>query len=357
MDFIIVGQGLAGSVLAFQLLAEGQNVIVIDADCPFDEAHDNISSRIAAGVINPITGKRYVKSWKIDDLWPVARHTYARMEALLGIPILTGRHFIRTIKSVEDENQWLLKSSYEEYKAYCSDELYPPSVLPQFSSDFRAFIKIKQAGTVNLKAMLQAFNTYLKTKNLFLKDHFEYDKIDIKDGKVHYKHLEADKIIFCEGAKGAQNPYFSHLPFNLDKGELLIVKIPNLDLNDIFKHNISIAPLGNDLYWVGATNAWTFNDDKPTEGNKILITNELRDILKVPFEVVSHKAAIRPTVKDRRPFIGFHHENPFLGIFNGMGTKGASLVPYWAKHFTEVLIHKTPVDKDVDIKRFLSSRQ
>lgn len=353
MDYIIVGQGLAGTILAFELLSKGQKIVVIDKDISFDSADsENISSRIAAGVINPITGKRYVKSWKIDDLLPVARQTYTALESLLGIPIFNEKLFVRTLKNIEDENQWLLKSSYEEYENYCEADVYPPSVYPHFSDDFRALVRIKQAATVNIKAMLQASNQYLKAQDCFYSDVLDYSELKIKDNTVFYKNFKARKIIFCEGAKAIQNPYFNYLPFNLDKGELLLVKIPDLNMNDIFKYNLSIAPLGNDMYWVGATNSWSFNDDKPTHENRELMIKELRDILKLPFEVISHKAAIRPTVKDRRPFIGFHPQYPELAIFNGMGTKGASLVPYWAKHFTTVLVDNEGLDKDVDIKRF-----
>ena len=108
-----------------------------------------------------------------------------------------------------------------------------------------------------------------------------------------------------------------------------------------------------DLYWVGATNAWTFDNDLPNEATKELIINELNSTISLPFEVVAHRAAVRPTVKDRRPFIGCaSQQQPNVYIFNGFGTKGASLVPFWASHFVAHLLHHTPIDKEVDVKRF-----
>lgn len=354
VDYIIVGQGLAGTVMAFHLLSAGQKIVVIDKDVAFDKNEESISSRIAAGVINPITGKRYVKSWKIDQLLPAARQTYQGIEALLNVSIWHEKSFMRTIKSIEDENQWLLKCSYDEYAQYCSDKIYP-SVSEHISDDFTAFIEIKQAAQVNMAVLIQAFNQYFKKQNILFKDSFDYDAIKYEASEVVYKDFKASKIIFCEGAEGAQNPFFIWLPFNLDKGELFVVRIPNFNFNNIFKHDVSLVPLGNDLYWVGATNEWKFEDALPTEANRQKMENELKAILKIPFEIVEHKAAIRPTVKDRRPFIGCHPQYSSLAIFNGLGTKGASLAPYWSKHFVDALLNGIELDKEVDIKRFNNS--
>jgi glycine/D-amino acid oxidase-like deaminating enzyme len=166
----------------------------------------------------------------------------------------------------------------------------------------------------------------------------------------------------------------------LDKGELLLVRISDLNLKAIFKNKISIVPLHDvgfgmsdvgvemrliaslptqsdipnptSLYWVGATNAWTFADDLPTEANKELIVNELREILNCPFDVIAHQAAVRPTVRDRRPFVGWHPKMSVLGIFNGFGTKGASLIPFFAEQFVDSLLMQKPLEKDVNINRF-----
>ncbi|MEL7021711.1 MAG: hypothetical protein AAGK47_08885, partial [Bacteroidota bacterium] len=62
----------------------------------------------------------------------------------------------------------------------------------------------------------------------------------------------------------------------------------------------------------------------------------------------------RPTVKDRRPFLGKHPDFSRLAIFNGLGTKGASLGPYFAQQMTNHLLQQTALEPDVDITRFAS---
>ena len=354
--YIVVGQGVAGSLLAYFLRKNGQKVLV------FDENTEGVpsSSKIAAGVINPITGRRFVKSWRIDALLPVAKRTYQDLEKLLNVQIWHERNIVRTLKDTEEENNFLLRRTYPDYQHFCGETV--DNLENTHLHSFHAFAAIKNGAQVNLPFFIAAFRRYLIENQIFINEKIAFDDLIIEDDLVIYKSIKAKKIIFADGAAGATNPHFNWLPFNLDKGELLLVRIPSLDIQRIFKNKISIVPLhdvGSDgqmnkenLYWVGATNAWQYDNDWPTEANKQLIINELREILNCPFEVVAHQAAVRPTVRDRRPFIGLHPQIPSLGIFNGFGAKGASLIPFFAEHFVDSLLNKVQLDKEVDIQRF-----
>ncbi len=354
--YIIVGQGVAGSILAYFLRKNGQKVLV------FDENTEGVlsSSKIAAGVINPITGRRFVKSWRIDALLPVAKRTYQDLEQLLNGPLWHERDIVRTLKDTEEENNFLLRRTYPDYQGFCGETI--DNLDSTHLHPFHALAFLKNGAQVNLPFFIAEFRRYLVDNQQFINDKIIFDDLVIEADSVIYRNIKAKKIIFADGAAGATNPYFSWLPFNLDKGELLLVRIPDLKITHIVKNKISIVPLhdvGSDgqinnenLYWVGATNAWQFDNDLPTEANKQLIVNELREILNCPFEVVAHHAAVRPTVRDRRPFIGLHPQMPSLGVFNGFGTKGASLIPFFAEHFVDSLLNNTSLDKEIDIKRF-----
>ncbi len=363
IDFIIVGQGLAGSVLAYLLLKKGLKVVVIDN---YTEGGKKSSSQIAAGVINPITGMRFVKSWRIDAFLPAARSLYLEIETVLGVKLWHERLIFRALRNIEEENNWLLRNSFPDYQPYCGKS--DPAVSDFDESKFKPFYalsKVKNAAQVNLPALVEHFRLYFEKKQIILTEHFDTSHLSISKENIVYNGITATKIVFCEGINAMKNPYFNYLPFNPDKGESLLVRIPNLDLNHIFKNKMALVPLFDtvqrtpfgevgqkDLYWVGATNKWTFDNDLPDVLNKELIINELNKTLNIPFEVIDHHAAIRPTVKDRRPFLGVHPQYAHLGIFNGFGTKGASLVPFWAEHFCAFLLNEKSLDKEVDIKRF-----
>ena len=72
----------------------------------------------------------------------------------------------------------------------------------------------------------------------------------------------------------------------------------------------------------------------------------------MPFKIIDHQAAIRPANIERRPFAGFHPLNNRVGILNGMGTKGCSLAPFFAKQLVDNIIYNNFIDPEADLKRF-----
>lgn len=344
--YLIVGQGVAGTLLTYFLLKVGQNVIVID------NYHENAASKAAAGIINPITGRHYVKSWKIDELLPFAKQTYQNLEQLLQIQFYTERNVIRTFTNVKEENDWLTHSIEPSYQQYIADRAdignYKNKTIPAFG-----YGEVLQGAQVHLPVLIENYRNYLQQENRLIEEIFDFEQLVIQESGIRYKSITADKIIFCEGIKAKSNPYFNYLPFHGDKGEALIVHIPNAHFEKILKQHIFIVPLGKgDLYWIGATNHRHFENDLPSEIGKNYLIKHLQILLQVPFEVIDHLAAVRPTVRDRRPFLGLHPQFPQLGIFNGLGTKGASLAPFFAHHFMQFLCSLHPLDKEVDIERF-----
>jgi glycine/D-amino acid oxidase-like deaminating enzyme len=120
----------------------------------------------------------------------------------------------------------------------------------------------------------------------------------------------------------------------------------------IFKHRVFLAPRTDGRYWVGATTDNAFEDDRPTPANRDYLRGRLEEMLSVPFRISDHRAAVRPTVKDRRPMLGRHPEHKNLIIFNGLGTKGASLAPLCSKWLANHLLAAELLPEEVSIVRF-----
>jgi len=130
------------------------------------------------------------------------------------------------------------------------------------------------------------------------------------------------------------------------------VKIPNTSFRKIVKNHIFIIPFGKEIYWVGSTSRFEYDGPNPTEEKKKYLLEELKRVLKIPFELVEHHAGIRPTVYDKRPFLGSHPKHEQLAIFSGMGTKGALLAPFFASQMVEYLLGENELEAEVDIERF-----
>ena len=346
VDFFIVGQGLAGSLLAAELLAVGKTVRIFDAN------HQGASSAVAAGIINPITGRRLVKSWMIDALIPKAIATYQRQEKLLNQRFLYQTPIQRAINEVSDENLWITRSGYEDNIAYLSPDLIAGS--PTGMQPVMARGIIKQACRVDLPAYINAWKNYFLDQKILEQNRFDYSDLKVEEDQVTYHDWTANKIIFTEGHQIINNPWFNFIPMVLAKGEVLILDIPNLSVEEIYKSNLTYVRLEGDRFWVGATYDWKFEDGHPTESGKAELLEKIEADLDIPYTIVYHQAAIRPTIKDRRPALGSHPEFPNLILFNGLGTKGASLGPYWASAMVRYLVHGEAIDPSVNLNRFVS---
>ena len=183
--------------------------------------------------------------------------------------------------------------------------------------------------------------------------YFDPNELVLSGDHIRYRELVAKKIIFCNGIDAASLPFFSKLPFAPNKGELLILKIPGLAKTNIYKRGMVLVPLAQkDLWWLGSSYEWDFDDGLPTERFREEATRLLKTWLKIPFSIIDHLAGIRPATIERRPFVGIHPVYSEIGILNGMGTKGCSLAPWFAKELADNLINNKPILPEVDISRF-----
>ncbi|MEO7176715.1 MAG: FAD-dependent oxidoreductase [Saprospiraceae bacterium] len=345
IDYIIVGQGLAGSAVAFRLLQAGHSILVID------QGKQITSSKIAAGIINPITGRNYVSSWRFKDLVPSVLDFYASMESLLGGKYLHKRPIYRALYHQSEVDNWLRAGRNPEKMDFI-DGIEDHSEFDEMIYPALSYGMVRDSYQVDTTSLVEDFGKYLLNHQLLLATKFEYDKMEILPGFVRYEGYDAKGIIFCEGINSKENPYFQHLPLTGSKGQVLIVKIPGQSPEAILKSKLFIVPLGDEFFWIGGNYQNQYQDDLPDELVKLSMLEILTQIVRVPFTVVDHFAAIRPTVIDRRPLIGRHPDYDLLYLFNGMGTKGASLIPFWSERFVDFLLNDSPLHPEVDIRRF-----
>jgi glycine/D-amino acid oxidase-like deaminating enzyme len=322
-DYLIVGQGICGSIMALMLSDRNKSLLVID------QGHSVTSSSIAAGIVNPVTGKNFVKTWMADVIIPFARQYYQALQMNWSAPLIADKLIYRGLDNIEAENKWISRTGDPDYQDYCTEfssfDEFSPYILPA-----RSYGVVWGGFQVNLPLLLDRTREILQSQGSLQIGSFDHKELRFTGSFFEYKELRAGKIIFCEGFRGENNPFFPDLPFSPSKGEVLFIKIPDADFKNLIKHDQFIAHLYDDIYWVGGGYEWRAENEKPSESAKEKILANLQSMLKVPFEIIDHKAAIRPATKNRRPIILQHKEYPGMYFFNGMGTKGTSLAPYFA---------------------------
>lgn len=309
---------------------------------------------MAAGIINPVTGRRIVKGWLIDELIPVAKRIYSDLEIKLGAKFYHEKNVLRVLFSIQDENLWLEKTGDALVERYVVESNDYGKFTGKISEG-EAIGEVQHSAQVDMPLLLEKSKEYFIQNRIYHGESFDYQDIKLTEQKVYYKNIEAKKIIFCEGQQGRFNPWFGDLPFEVAKGEVLLVKIPDANFDKILKHKLFIVPLANEMYWIGSTYDWNNKDDLPTEKGRELLIKKLEKVLTVPYEIMDHQAAIRPTTFDRRPLLGLHPDHPTLGILNGMGTKGASLSPYFVEQYVDFLLEGKPINQEATIERLVSN--
>jgi glycine oxidase len=339
-DFIIVGQGIAGSVLALELIKRGKSVIVID------NASLSTSSRVAAGIWNPVVFKRLTKSWMIDELTPCLNEFYASAEKTLGVKFLEERKIAKLFTEEQEINLWKKKVT-EDMRNYLSEE-----ILEMHEPTSSKYSIVKQAGNLDTVTFLNATTQYLKTNDSYLEEAFNHDELKINASGVSYKNISATEIIFCEGHLVKNNPHFNYIPFKPAKGDVLTISCKELNIDFILNKGMFIMPLGNHLFKCGATYNWQDLTDIPNPAGKEELVAKLKKIIPYEFEVIKHEAGVRPSVIDRRPVLGTHPTHSQLKIFNGLGTKAVMLAPFFAKQLCDYLMEGKELNGEVDVKRF-----
>jgi glycine/D-amino acid oxidase-like deaminating enzyme len=344
VDVLIIGQGICGTFLSWYLQKENKSYLVIDNN------YSNASSRIAAGIINPVTGRRLVTVWMADEVIPNAWKAYNELGFELNITAIVQRNIIDFFPNPFMREGFLEKiNTGDQYvHAYPEQNHFNELLNYEFGCG-----EIRPVYTVNLELLLPAWRKHLTEKGLLREVEFDLGALKVEADHIEYGDITAQKIIFCDGVSSFDNPYFRQLPFAPNKGEALVAEIPGLPDHNIYKKSMMMVPMAEkDFFWIGASYIWDFENADPTAEFRDKTTRVLKEWLKIPFKVVEHRSGLRPATLERRPFVGFHPSQPAIGILNGMGTKGYSLAPYFASQLVNNLYFGEKIIPEADVNRF-----
>lgn len=345
-DFIVVGGGIAGSVLSYQLSERGQSVLMVSSgEIPS-------ATRVAAGLFNPITGKYLTKTWLAYELFDYLEKFYPQVENQLQSkfyhPVGLFRPFSGTEHRVSAIAQIEKFSLHDFIEVIDSTEEYSEFYHAEMGGMMTA-----RAGWIDTNMFLDLIKRYFIEKSNFLDEVFDYSQLIVKEGEaVRYKEKTAKNIVFCEGFFVKDNPYFNWVSLNPAKGEILDGIIEGYGIKPVVNQGKWIVPLGNGRVRLGATYSWDDLSFEPNKEDEKLLLETAEKILKKSFLVKDRQAGVRPSTKDRRPIIGQHPHYKNLFIFNGLGTKGISLAPYFSNQLIENILNGELINPEANIERF-----
>lgn len=337
---IVVGAGLGGLSVAVRLIEKKVSVILYDNGV-------NHSSLVAAGMINPLVFRRMNKAWRVDDCIAALNVFYTDLE------VKTKSRFfhpvvIRRMFSNEHERElWMQKQPLAEYDAYMTKTTEADDNFDGAINNFGSG-RVKNASYVKTSVFLEEVKKYVANHAEIRNEAFDYSGIS---GNT-YQGLEFERVVFTEGYMGKHNPFFSYLPLQQTKGEVLVIQSDKIPENESVNRKCFILPMGNQQFKVGSTYDWDSADTSITEAGKQAILEKVAYLTSEKVEVIDQKAGVRPTTPDRRGMMGQHPEHKNLFIFNGLGTKGYLIAPLLSKEFVDYLIDGKELDSEVNVARF-----
>jgi hypothetical protein len=324
LPVLIIGQGLAGTILAHTFLQRNIQVQIWNST----ESYFT-SSFAAGGIFNPITGRKLEETWLATEFFDYLFPFYQNLSTTLSASFFHPMPLFRPFANEESKN-WLIARK--------------PEIDHVFLDWSEEGVWVKKAGWLDVPNFLHVSRTYFSEMGIYQDRIFDFDQALPKDS--------FSQIIFCEGFHAQnQNPYFMKLPFLPAKGEIMLFKNASIQSESILNKNGFILPIGHHEFKVGATYRWDDLSENPNSNAIIDLEKKLHSFGVSDYEVLKVICGVRPATQDRRPFVGFHPSLP-CAIFNGFGSKGVSLAPYFANQLVNEWMGVGEVNSEASIRRF-----
>lgn len=345
VDVLIVGQGLAGSLLAWELASRGMAVSVVD------NGQYN-ASRVAAGIVNPVSGQRLVLQSNVAELLPLAKDRYRQLGRVFGTDFFVEQPMWKILSGPAQMQQAERRLQQTEYAGYLqATSGGGPRILAPFG-----ILRQLQAGYLKTEALLDALRTWLIARGGYRQAECEYTDIHLAPD-LRWRDLQPRHIVFCEGHFARANPWFGRLPFQPAKGVILSCSSQTPLPSQILNYGRWLLPLTANAFKTGATfDPLNLNLD-PEPAAEMALLADLQAVVPdvAGIRVTNHKVGIRPATLDKEPLIGRHPRYSCLHIFNGFGAKGSLLIPWYAERFADFLQQRAPLPPTCDIKRYYAS--
>ena len=345
IDILIVGQGLAGSALAFASRLAGLDTVIADPN----PAPGSSASRVAAGLITPLTGKKINPGWRIEQWLPIARSFYEAAAAHFGKDFFHPIEIHRWFTGEEEYRAFQARLDEERIRRWFGGLLPPHPGLKTPHGGFRML----GGGWLDVPMWLDAIRAGWTERDRWLARAITEQELEPEDDRVRVGDLRARFVVFCTGlAAAGQRRYFPDLPFRPAGGEVLEIRSAGNHPEAVWNRAGKwVAPRPDGTSLVGATYAFGASECEPSPAGRNELLAFLSELGIAEPEVIGHRAGVRPILHQSRPVAGFSPENRRVGILNGLGSKGVLTAPWAAAELVAHIRDGKPLDAELEPAR------
>lgn len=336
-DVIIIGQGLAGTVLSTTLQQRGKRVVV------FDVPLAGRASEVAAGLVNPVSLRRTVLTWRASEMLAIAGAFYRDLGLQYDQVFWHPMPLVAVFPTAQEAGIWQLRTKDADTARFVRMDTTAHQVLDALPQPYGRGI-IDRCAWVDVRAMLGAHRAVLLAEGALREVRIDHAAITHYADGVGVLDCTAPQVVHCGG------PFASAPGLVPVKGEGLTVRIPGLQLDRIVHRGVFLLPMGNEVYRVGSTFAWDDVWSGPSEEARRYLLDRTERLVEREVVVMDHWCGVRPASKDRRPVLG--RIGPHEMVFNGLGSRGVVLAPWCAQHLYDHLYDGKELDEEVRVGRF-----
>ncbi|MEM6279287.1 MAG: FAD-dependent oxidoreductase [Verrucomicrobiota bacterium] len=343
VDYLIVGQGLAGSLLSWSLLERNKRILVVDRD------EEVTSSKVAAGLVTPLAGSKLKMTPAFEERLQFAKRFYWNQEETTGERFFYHLPIQKLFRDKEEAENW---NSRNEEEKEAAKNYSAPLTLPDglLHHPFGGF-EMRGGGWLNVPVFLEATRQHLLERAAYAIGNVKSEEVSTTENEIRWRKVEAGKIIFAEGWRADQNRFFDWLTMKNALGDILDVSIPSLaPLDTIVNRGGWLLPLGGDRFRTGSNYRQGETLPRPDERGREEISGKLETITPHAYEVVRHECAIRPIIRRSQIFCGVHPGFERVAFFNGLGSKGVVNGPWYADRFIAHLEERDLLPEEADIR-------
>ena len=343
-NILIIGQGLAGTAMAWHLWERGVPFLIVDRGEPVT------CSKVAAGLITPVTGMRLKLSWRFDTFYPEALRFYRRIGQRLGARFFFPRGYVRLLKDDQEQEKWDKRLRDPELRSYVHPKA--PKLDPHVVSLPHAGFQQRHAAWLDTASYLEASRAFFATHNSYQQGEIQPADVHDDENSVTWNGQTFSHVVWAQGWQAAQHPLFHWVPFQSALGTILTAKA---DLNGerrILNRGCWLIPRSDGTLRAGSTYEWQFTDEHtPSPEMLAKLESNLRALIAGPVDILASQSAVRPIIKGKQALIGTHPAHPRIALFNGLGSKGSLRSPWLARHLVEHLLDGSTLDTEFDLQQ------
>ncbi|HBJ83287.1 MAG TPA: hypothetical protein DDZ88_05325 [Verrucomicrobiales bacterium] len=340
---LIIGQGLAGTALAWRLWERGVPFLIVDRDEPVT------CSKVAAGLITPITGMRLTVSWRYDLFYREALRFYRACGKRLKQRFFFPRGYVRLLKNEQEIAKWHKRRRDPDMQPFLHRKT------PQLNADV---IHQPENGFQQRHAAWLDTNAYLESSRRFFASLDSWMKADVEPRDVHddaegveWSGQRFSHVIWAQGWSAEKHPLFHWVPFQSALGTILTVQADLQGETRILNRGCWLLPRHDGTLRAGSTYEWQFDDPHTPSADQVQkLEATLHSLLKAPAQITATQTAVRPIIKNRQALMGTHPTHPRVAFLNGLGSKGSLRSPWLARHLIEHLLDGTTIDTEMDLQ-------